>query len=180
MNPMNPSKPTTRCAEVKEAVAAGEPIPELDAHLDACDACRAFAEDVRELRALARALPRPERPLASQPAVAGTPLRRWLPLALAAVVVVALGWALLAGKGPGAGNPQPPTPAAERLDLLACLDEAAEVWEGEEDWSVQEWLGLPGEPQPLFAEQQLLRRLHRSSLLDAVLDGSNGNKNNRR
>lgn len=45
-----------RCEDASRALIAGEPVPELELHLSACDECRLLSEDLGEIgRAFARA-----------------------------------------------------------------------------------------------------------------------------
>jgi hypothetical protein len=82
------------CDDAARALHAGEPLPELDVHLSACDECRHLAEDLAQMNrafSLARASWAP-----SPRFRVDLPLAPWRRLAIAAslLVIPLAGWAV--------------------------------------------------------------------------------------
>ena len=117
---------------------------ELELHLEDCDECRRLADDLARVRDLAASLDRPQPPdrvwmqiagrlrqegRVAAPAVAVV-TRRFVPLALAAALLIGVGWSLVALYPRGGGAP--PAPAVERAaDSNAPTDDLVEGVEAE-------------------------------------------------
>jgi len=115
------------CDDAARALHAGEPLPELDVHLSACDECRHLAEDLAQMNrafSLARASWAP-----SPRFRVDLPLAPWRRLAIAAslLVIPLAGWAVSsvwsARPGYDLASAFEPRPVAEPSDreLLGAL-----------------------------------------------------------
>jgi hypothetical protein len=131
-----------RCEQVRLNLAAGEGAvgPEQRAHLLRCADCAELARDVARLGQLARALPRLACPTLVPAGARRRPHGRWLALAVAACLALALvgGVLWLRGSAPPAVPSPGPTrvPAGDEPDLLAVISSAQAVWSdaGDEGW----------------------------------------------
>jgi hypothetical protein len=139
------------CVRTQEAITSGAPLSaEHQHHLERCQACRELRDDVEELARLARDLPRP-----AWPGPRARPRRVLATAVLVALVVVTMGFAAWLSRQTKQ-SPEPMTAPIHhlKLDLLAALNDAEDVWHREPlfGWTVEEslrdaevgdfWVGL--------------------------------------
>lgn len=134
-------------------------IPDIEAHLDECDACRAELADLRAARAAIAGI------LADEPTAARPPRRRpvrWLrilsPMAAAAVLVA--GIMLFLDTGPGPVSAETGPPIIERTDISLTVLSQPEGWQDAVGQPKQRlyyrpaWRGLA-----MVRDRRLIRRL---------------------
>jgi hypothetical protein len=141
------------CTQVQERLACGEPVAALEAHLERCSDCTAFARDAAILRRAAAELPRPPAPrgpltLAARPAVR-TPGALVFVAASALLVLfvsLTLMTRLLVTRGPAQPAAAPRTTARsaapDAVDLLSYLSQAERVWSPRSAGDSWAWLDL--------------------------------------
>jgi hypothetical protein len=121
------------CRRARESLAAGEQAE--PGHLERCPGCASFARDLERLRVAAAGLPRSPHPAGprrrARPASRGP--RALLALATAASIALAAGLvlrdrALTVPPSSGRDARVPAAGVEERLDLLATLAEARQVY----------------------------------------------------